>query len=146
MAYCSSTQRLAGFDEMEAEVQSEEVTDDEARFEVRLVRPCAGCSNEQATYDMELFVSLDHECPEGGLFGQAENERTFELVSTDVEPTDEYQTKDRHGKPIKRARYQRHLLGAHVTANVLCNRCGEEFEVNVEDRVGASEFDDAGGH
>lgn len=51
--------------------------------------------------------------------------------------TERMQSKDRHGKPIKSARYMKHLYGAEVTFTVAC-KCGEEFVVQWADEVQGS--------
>jgi hypothetical protein len=73
-----------------------------------------------------------------------DSEPEFDLNDSDVEEVDTMQSKDRHGKPITNYRYAKHLIGAHVTAHLSCQRCGEDFDAEGEDTLAASEFEDAG--
>lgn len=147
MAYCSSVPGFAGFEEPTVEVENEDTADGELQVAVRVVRPCSGCGNDQAELTLEFATSFDHECPEGGDYTEEEDDRTYEIVgSVDAEPVDEYQTTDRRGKPIRNARYQRHLIGASISATVKCSCCEEEFEVTDQQTEAASSFEDAGSH
>jgi hypothetical protein len=155
VAYCSSDGKFASFDEMTVEVEDSDVTDDTFTMTVRAVRPCASCGNEQAEYTFDFDQTIEHSCPDerGEEGAHAEDfeedleDRTFELRGEpDVEVVDDYQTTDRHGKPIKSVRYQRHLLGVSYTATVTCSRCEDEIELTDSETVPASSFDDQGSH
>jgi len=182
---CSSDNKFASYDETELDVQSEDLTGNEINYQIHLNRPCSSCGQEAASADLELTLSIDHECGEVdptdeqywsnddivwtvvgdeanyktrdealeaakgnsyavGALWNPDEEPEFDLSSSDVEEVDTMQNKDRHGKPITKSRYMKHLIGAHVTAHLSCQRCGEEFDVDGEDTLGASEFEDAG--
>lgn len=157
MAYCSSEQKFAAFDEPTVEIENEEVTDGELQVSVRVVRPCAGCGQDQAETTLEFNTTFSHECPnergdtkEDGtefVFSESLDDRTYEIDgSVEAEPVDEYQQKDRKGKPITNSRYMRHLLGAQITATVKCSRCKETFEVTDQMTEAASGYEDQGSH
>ena len=184
MPYCSSEQKLQGFDEPEVEIQDEDCQGGEYTATVHINRPCASCGTEAGYYDLDVSEVFEHECPvqdgapEGHRFamcpehldlnkeGQGATgceacdqyviclnddcncaeDPEFELESSDVNPVDDYQRTDRHGKPIKNPRYQRHLIGAEVTATIACQRCGESFDVVATDSVPASSFEVESSH
>jgi len=147
MPYCSSEQRLQGFDDLEAEITTEDLSDTSLSFEVHLNRPCASCGTEAGYYDLELSLDFEHECNEDNVDEDAkEDEATFELESSEVEPVDDVQTTDRHGKRITNPRYQRRLLGAQVTATIHCERCGETWDETLQDTVAASSFEVESSH
>jgi hypothetical protein len=53
-----------------------------------------------------------------------------EITDSSAEAEDRYENKDRHGKPIKSARYMKHMYGARVSVSVKGTYDGTEFEVN----------------
>jgi hypothetical protein len=87
-------------------------------LELQLDSAC--CSDPVATayLDVELDTGLQHKdgCKEPNVL----------LDSESAEPTDWYQAKDRHGKPIKSMRYQKHFYGADISVQVRCESCGAE--------------------
>lgn len=182
MPYCSSDSKLAGYDDMEAEITDESLDGTTLSFTIHLNRPCASCSTEAATANLELSFEIEHECEQpdaddednwnrrdvvwrvknldGTYPSRAEaiadtganpedliadwddsSEPEYELQSSDVETTDDMQTRDRFGNPIKSSRYMKRLLGASVTAHVHCERCEEDFDVDGNDNMPASSFE-----
>lgn len=157
MARCEANDgKFAALGELTTEVESEDISGDELQVTVRCVRPCEGCGQDQATTSLEFTLTIDHSCPdeegedftdETELNGETIADRTYSVDgSVEAEPLDEYQRTDRHGKPILRSRYQRHMLGAAVTATVTCSRCGQTIDVTDRETVQASGFEDEGAH
>lgn len=62
MPYCSSVSKLAGYDETEVEIQSEDLDGTTISYQIHLNRPCAECGTEAAEADLELSVEIEHEC------------------------------------------------------------------------------------
>jgi len=109
--------------------------------EVRIMIPCGECGTELKETTFTFEMETEHECeklPKGKKAGEEiEIEGTIE-----VEATDDYKTKDRHGKPIKNPRYQAHLYGAEVTATVTCPFCQEKISFTETDQVESSGMDE----
>ena len=61
---CSSTNRFASYDDPDPEVESESVGGSTYEVTVRVVRPCAECSEEAAENTFEM--SEEVECPNCG--------------------------------------------------------------------------------
>lgn len=77
-------------------------------------------------------------CPSCNKF--AANEQQEPEVNLDA--TDDYQTKDRNGKPIKSARYMKHLYGFDVQFEVSCG-CGQTSDDGqFSDSVPSSSMDE----
>lgn len=125
-------------DEPEVEIDSEDVSGDEytVSFSVKLV--CGECSTELKQADLEGAHTLDHDCR----VVDEDEYPDVTIESSEIEYTERYQDKDRHGKPITRSRYQKHYYGAKVTATLECQKCSEQFEVTVEDDLPASSFEE----
>jgi hypothetical protein len=135
---CSSTNQFASFED-EAEVEDYGFDlDPEGDFSgsVRITRLCAECYSEAAEGELELSASF--ECPDKG---DADEGHELTLVDVELSPTDEYQTHDRHGKPIKNYRYSRHYIGAEAEVRIECE-CSKEFAETVKDHLSASDFED----
>jgi len=110
--------------------------------EVRVMIPCGECGTELKDTTFEMEMETEHECdqlPEVTPVEGIEIEGEFE-----VEATDDYKTKDRHGKPIKNPRYQAHLYGAEVTAKATCPFCQEEIEFSASDQTDSSSMEELG--
>lgn len=113
--------------------------------EARLVLPCGECGTElkEATFSME--ADAEHAC---GKVPDDEGERAAKIGDMeeaefdDPEGTDRMETKDRHGRPIKSARYMRHFYGVSVGASVKCPFCEEEVHVEMNDETQASGMDE----
>jgi hypothetical protein len=150
--YCSSAGKFAGYDDAEAEVDSEALDDMNLAIDVRVYRPCAECSQEVAEYTFNLEQMVEHECdpPEPSAeprHDDPEEDPELTLESVDVEATDSYQTTDpRTGRKITNPRYQKHMIGVQATANIQCERCGKEWSETLEDSVPASSFDGESSH
>jgi endogenous inhibitor of DNA gyrase (YacG/DUF329 family) len=146
---CPDCNKFVPNGDPEAEVQSGEDFEaelDEGKLiikcqpEVRVMIPCGECGTELKETILEFEMETEHECdklpkkePKGGI----EVEGNIE-----VEATDDYRTKDKHGKAIKNPRYQAHLYGAEVTATVTCPFCQETIEFTDQDEVESSSMDE----
>lgn len=141
MARCSACNLLCSveLDEIEEIDMEAEAGDDgnvtvRATDQLRLVQTSGCCGDEVAdaleeVEDIEVEVTHADDCPAHPDFKAPEGvepDAVEYTVEAEFEPTDWYQTTDRHGKLIKRMRYQKHLYGAEVTVTVTCDNCGGE--------------------
>jgi hypothetical protein len=124
---CPSCGTFVPYDEPEAEEQAHELSqgpDDgtaEISADIRLVLRCGNCGSEELkeeTFTFEETVEIPEEHQGEG--------HELELEIDDPEGTSRTQTHDRHGKPIKRARYARTYYGVEATWTVGCS-CGEQI-------------------
>ena len=124
---CPDCNKFVGFEQAEPEL---EVALDGKTISgsVRLVLLCAECSQELMDAELDVDIDVDHSCEKG-----KDKEPDLELDGESADNTDRYEDKDRHGRPIKSMRYQKHFYGADLTFDVTCNHCGETF--TVEDSV-----------
>lgn len=92
---------------------------------IRNSSECCGEDLEETTFSVEIDLFSD---VEDHVKDKHKDGKTPSLsVSGDITRTDEMQTKDRHGKPIKSSRYQRRLYGIAVNATVHCDDCNEDI-------------------
>jgi len=70
-------------------------------------------------------------------------EPEYDDAEAEAEPTDRFETKDRKGKTIKNARYQKHYYGADVTGSVTCVHCHEQIDFTASVEEVASGFEEA---
>lgn len=141
---CDQCNKFVSFDtESDPEVESETMQGTNAEVEVRITNNCAECGQEmkearfQFEYDFSEEIKAHHEASQEKC-GNAE-------VSLSVEATrtDRRQTKDRYGKPIARARYQKQFYGVDVTLTINCDVCDQEIaKVNLNDEMQASSMDE----
>jgi hypothetical protein len=146
----------------DADPETEDVEDSEGSQEitvtVRRIRVCSDCGTELKEAQLEItgtptftgptdkngkqkFKDYDPDhCPhrKGDEAGPCE----FEWEAPDAENTDRVQTKDRHGKPIKRSRYMTTYYGVSVTVEGTCQRCGATASFSGEDDIPASGMDE----
>lgn len=67
----------------------------------------------------------------------------FELLGDiDAESFDRFEDKDRNGKKIKSMRYMKHFYGATLTGTCQCNRCNEQFPIEVKVEEQGSGFNE----
>ena len=141
MPRCPSCAKFVGLEtsaEMNGEVEVEENGD--VKAEVRLVRMCADCGSEElkeATLSLESTFQTDEDCTH-------EDGHAWELEEDpgDPEPTENVQTTDRRGKPIKNPRYMKTLIGATLTVSGKCQHCAATTEISLADEIPASAFDE----
>ena len=131
MPYCSSEQKLAGYDEHTTEIESEDVSTDTVDLTVLIERPCSGCSSTAATGYVEISIPIEHECQAEPPEGEDDTDPEYELEgSFDAEPTD-------RSDP---GRCGRRYLGASVSGQVRCLVCDEVIDVTGEGEDMASSF------
>jgi len=101
---------------------------------------CADCGTTLKSAEISFQHDIDHTCAKPPV---PEGEEQFELED-DLEPTgtDRFQTTDRHGKPIRNPRYQRHYYGFEGDVKVKCNGCEEVIDVHLEGEEQASGFEE----
>jgi hypothetical protein len=139
---------------------------------VRRLRVCADCGEELKEAELEItcndpaFTGPTAKDAEAKGFALAEDEEydpeacparraeeskdeadplpcEFEWeVDGDPENTDRSDSHDRHGKPIKSARYRRTYYGVSVNLTGTCKHCGATATTDGEDSVMASGMDE----
>lgn len=139
---CPSCNKFVGIEAAEPEVNSVEVeADGEAvRADVRLALVCLECGEELSEYNFEIEAEIDEVSTHAQAHDEAGVEYTLDVEDNGAEAFDRYQTQDRHGKPIKNMRYQRHFYGVNVDVKVTCS-CGQEFDAQLTGEEQASAFD-----
>ena len=131
---CPNCNKFVPYDEPQVEVSSSDVQGETVTGSVRIVLCCADCNEELKDAELDFEMTIEHECPKA----KKDDEPEFELEGdVDATATDRYQDKDRHGKPIKSMRYQKHFYGAELTATVKCTKCEEiiSVETTVEEQA-----------
>lgn len=114
---------------------------------VDIANNCQECGTElkRATLDVECDLSAqvrDHR-DEKKEAGEPDSDHdSLDVADDGGQRFDELQNKDRHGKPIKNARYMKHLYGAEVEFKVTC-KCGETFTENWRDSVPGSAMEES---
>lgn len=144
---CPSCEKFVSYDtEVEPEQENEpEVADQSVSATYRRVLTCAECGEElkEAQIEVDGEVSCDLPCTaqEGDAKGE-EPAHEWEVTDSSASATERSQTKDRHGRPIKRARYMRHFYGVEVEVTLKCVRCGTEHVQTFDNDEQASGFDE----
>lgn len=122
--------------DVDPEIDARVDDDGAVNVSVRLVNSCSECGDELEESNLEIEIDLSAE-----IRAHRDEEHKSKVTELSVEAdgsrTDETQTKDRHGKPIKSSRYMRRYYGVEVTATVTCE-CGSEFVAGGSDKVAAS--------
>jgi hypothetical protein len=135
---CQQCCKFVGQEPAEPQIDSIEIHDGEVTCDVTLEINCIECGSalKSGSFNMQETV------PEDLLKDHQGEDHDIEVQEDGSEAIDEYETKDRHGKPIKNARYQTHLYGARVDFTVKCS-CGTDiYTSSVEDKMAASNFDE----
>lgn len=139
MAYrCSSCNLFCSLDEPEFDAQEPEFDGEEVSVEIAATFASQCCSDTAATADYTATGSPEFEHAETCVSGKA-GEAEYTVEAADPQATDRFQGKDRHGKPIKRARYRRHFYGVEVDVTISCDECGAEATVTASDEQGPPE-------
>lgn len=138
---CPDCNKFVSYDtEQDPEVESEDV-DGEGTFtaSIRRVLTCGECGADlkETTFDIEQSADVPAKCEKND--GGAHD---FSVLECSASPTERTQTKDRHGKPIKSARYMKHFYGIEGEAQIKCDHCDHEVTVQFSDEAQASSFDE----
>ena len=142
---CQSCNKFVSYDEPQCEVQSVDVDGDVVRATVQVNLNCADCGETLKSAEIEAEADLGHLCSEetAVLAEYDPDGDQFELLDDGTpEGTSRVETKDRHGKPIKSARYMKTFYGFEMDVEVKCLKCGEDFSVHVEGEEQASAFEE----
>lgn len=134
---CQSCSKFVGLELDEPEL-SIEVQGDNIIGEVSLKLNCVECGDTLKEAQLTVDMPIDHACEDG-----YEGELGFQLISESAAPTDFFNTTDRHGKPIKSARYQTHLYGAEIQVEVKCDHCNKVIMVEETITEPASNFEES---
>lgn len=157
MAMCSSCSKFCGIELAELDDEPEfEVTVDGDQLTVtcseniRLVQTSECCGDEVGEAELEvedLDVTVAHttDCPAHPDHKAPDDGTPTEDVDYTVEATfetdDWYQMTDRHGKPIKSSRYQKHFYGCNITVTVTCDGCKGTGEASTQVSESGSGFE-----
>lgn len=127
-------------DEPQIEIEGEDEFSETFEANVRLVLCCYDCGEELKEALFDVLVPIEHSCPTQEELGE-KFESLYELVDTETEATDRYETLDRHGRQIKNPRYWRHYYGCDLTIKVKCVHCGDviELETSMDEQASAFE-------
>lgn len=143
-AQCPGCNKFPSLETEEPEVQSVDIDNEtgEVTAEIRVYRTSACCGEEmkETTFSAEITAPEElaehiHDHQEAG------EEYSLSVEEDTIESTEEMQTKDRKGKPIKSFRYMKTLIGYSATFTVSCD-CGFDCTVESADAVAASEFEE----
>jgi hypothetical protein len=137
---CPDCNKFVSYDEPQCDVQSVEVEDDLVRATVTVSLNCQDCGTTLKDAEIEGEAGIDHECkPES----PKQEDAGFSVESEgDPEGESRQQTTDRHGKPIKSARYMKTFYGFSIETQIVCSKCSESFSVTVTGEEQASGFNE----
>jgi len=156
---CSSCSKFCGIELADIDDEPEfEVTVDGDQLtltcseNIRLVQTSECCGDEVGEAELEvedlLDVTVAHEvdCPAHPDFEESDTvnppaEDPEYTVEATFETDDWYQTTDRHGKPIRNPRYQKHFYGCNITVTVTCDGCKGTGEANTQVSESGSGFE-----
>lgn len=136
---CPDCNKFVAYDEPEVEIQSADISSNDATVCARVVLKCADCGGELKDAEIESSMSIEHDCPKG------ENEkREFEWEDEpqDGDATSRTQTTDRHGKPIKLSRYMKQFYGFECGGSVKCPDCLKVISLDFSGEEQASGFNE----
>lgn len=141
---CDNCAKMVSYDtDVEPEVQDDPSFEgDTVSFSVRRVLTCQDCGSEmkETTLDFNLDMTLSEDKPTST---PCEDGHEWELDGElSLEPTTEMQTKDRHGKPIKSARYMKTMYGVEASGEAVCQHCGQKATFSGNESCQASGFDE----
>jgi phage FluMu protein Com len=150
---CPDCNKFVSYDEPQVEIQSVDIDGEGAtvHVEVTVTLPCTDCNTELKSASIEAEASFEHTCkpkaerpPEQKPSPDyKDDDDQFEADdSGEAQGTSRLETKDRHGKQIKLARYMKTFYGFELDAEVKCLKCGEVFVVRLEGEEQASSFDE----
>lgn len=134
----------------ELEVEQEDISLDgkEISLQVHAVIPCGECGTELKTYDFDVteYFDISHECDCPSLSDEEDEyylEPEYEIMDDgSPEPLEEFETKDRHGKPVKNPHYQKHLYGFTQSVTIRCIHCNAVTVVDLSEMVPSSNFNE----
>lgn len=119
---------------------------------VRLVLTSQCCSEEMKEYSFEIDQDVSTEVLDaikaaGGTVPDDnidEDKLEVEVECTSADPEDRYENKDRYGKPIKSARYMKHMYGVRANFEIKGTYDGTAFSCDVEwfDECASSEMEE----
>lgn len=152
---CPDCNRFVSYDEPQAESNNDEsIKFDKETHEgtiagsVRVMLPCGECGTELKESTIDYGVTFNHECSPGKLeeikqpgYKRGELDE-WEVEFEDAMGSSRMQTMDRHGKPIKSARYMKTFYGADITLIATCPECGEKVNVETSVEEQASSFEE----
>jgi len=139
---CPNCNKFVSYDEPEVEIDEGNISEgDENEFiatvSVRIVLKCAECSEELKEMNDDVEIEFEHECEEIDF-----DVEELQLNEITGEGYSRLETKDRRGKPIKKARYMKTYYGAELTLEASCGLCGESLTGNEKIECQASSFDE----
>ncbi len=153
---CPQCNKFVSYDtDVEPEEESQDVEGTTFTGSYRRVLQCGDCGEDLK----ELTIEVEHDFSGDVVETEASKEEAdkvdeksadkaskpheheFEIESCAVSATTGSVTKDRHGRPITRARYMATLYGVECAVEVKCE-CGATAEFTAEASERASSFDE----
>lgn len=140
---CNNCNKFVGQEGGEPEVISDpELSDNGVGMEVRVPVTCSECGDELK----EASLQLEGEFPQDIIDAHDGDKHELSVEADTPDLIDDYETKDRRGKPIKNPRYQTHLYGATVSVHLRCS-CQEKnaeplATIELSDSVPAGSMDE----
>ena len=138
---CPNCNKFVSYDEPSVEVDAQPSNDDSVDLNIRIVLPCAECSEELKEAVFDESIDIVHECSAADVV-LPEGDEVFEVEDAEGVGTDRVENKTKDGKIIKNYRYMKKFYGADVTVTLKCNRCKETFDLNVQVEEQASGFNE----
>jgi hypothetical protein len=140
---CNNCNKFVGQDGGEPEITSDpELNETGVIIEVRVPVTCQECGDELK----EGSFQLEGEFPQEIIDAHIGDGHELEVEADSPDLIDDYQTKDRRGKPIKNPRYQTHLYGATVNVSLRCSCQAKDAEplamIDLSDTMPASSMDE----
>lgn len=150
---CPSCNKFVSYDEPEVQVEDVTVEGTTVTADVTVNLNCADCGENLKSANIQADGEIAHECkPEkerleewepDANYKKGEDDDQFEVEEQgDGEGTSRLETTDRHGKPIKSARYMKTFYGFTLESTIKCRACGETFPITLEGEEQASAFDE----
>lgn len=148
---CPDCNRFVAYDEPQCDSASVDLNDDSVHATVTVQLNCQDCGTTLKEAEIETEEEFSHECKPDGERTEGQvpdpdytpDDDQFEVVSEgDPQGESRVESKDRHGKPIKSARYMKTFYGFSLETEIRCRKCGEVFTVMLEGEEQASSFNE----
>jgi hypothetical protein len=139
---CPDCMKFVMLQQETPEVQDVSVdSDGNVTVNVRVYLTCGDCGTEMKEYNFSGDADADGASDHAIEHRYSDEDYEFSVDWDEPDATDRYQTHDRHGKPIKNFRYQKHYYGYSLTGKVTCS-CGATFDFSLDEDEQASAFDE----
>lgn len=145
---CNSCGKMASLEYDEPEINSSEITAGRITASLRLALTTSCCNDEVKDWEAEFDFEPDHlaahleAAREAGEVDAGDEllGHDLEIANEVAEASDDYETKDKKGRPIK-ARYQKHRYDITYSGQVVCE-CGVVFDFSETESEYGSGFNE----